>query len=75
MIAAFTVSFVLTFILNMIGALGLKSLIEDSDLHWLKNKPARVILLIPPVSIVVLLAAWIFFMTASIVGEIKDYLD
>ncbi len=75
MIIAFTVTFILTFILNMIGALGLKSLIENSDMDWLKNKLTRVILLIPPVSIIVLLAAWIVVIVSSIVGELKDYLD
>ena len=75
MTVAFTVTFVLTFILNMIGALGLKSLIENSDMDWLKNKLARVILLIPPVSIVVLLVAWIVVIVTSILGELKDYLD
>lgn len=75
MIVAFTVSFILAFILNMIGALGLKSLIEDSDMNWLKNRPVRVVLLIPPVSIVVLLVGWVVVMIASIVDEIKDYLD
>jgi len=75
MIVAFTVAFILTFILNMIGALGLKSLIEESDMYWLKNKPARVVLLIPPVSIVVLLVGWVVAIVTSIVGEIKDYLD
>ena len=75
MIVAFTVAFILTFILNMIGALGLKSLIEESDMYWLKNKPARVVLLIPPVSIVVLLVGWVVAIVTSIVGEIKGYLD
>jgi len=75
MTVVFTVTFVLTFILNMIGALGLKSLIESSDMDWLKNKLARVILLIPPVSIVVLLTAWIVAIVISILGELKDYLD
>lgn len=75
MIVAFTVAFLLTFILNMIGALGLKSLIEDSDMDWLKNKLVRVVLLIPPVSIVVLLAAWVVVLTTSILDELKDYLD
>ncbi len=75
MIVAFTVAFILTFILNMIGALGLKSLIEESDMYWLKNKPARVVLLIPPVSIVVLLVVWVVVIVTSIVGEIKGYLD
>jgi len=75
MIVAFTVAFILTFILNMIGALGLKSLIEESDMDWLKNKLVRVVLLIPPVSIVVLLAAWVVVIATSILDELKDYLD
>ncbi len=75
MIVAFTVAFVLTFILNMIGALGLKSLIEESDMDWLKNRLVRVVLLIPPVSIVVLLAAWVVVIATSILDELKDYLD
>ena len=75
MIVAFTITFILTFILNMIGALGLKSLIENSDMDWLKNRLARVILLIPPVSIVVLLVAWVVVIVTSILGELKDYLD
>ena len=70
-----TFIFAVAFFLNMIGALGLKSLIEESDMRWLMTKPVRVVLLIPPVSIVVLSGAWLVAITMTIVEQIKDYLD
>lgn len=65
----------IAFILNMICALGLKSLIQESDINWLKTKLIRILFLVPPISIVVVFVAWIYVAISSIVGEIKDYLD
>ena len=84
MIVAFIITFTITFILNMICAIGLKSIAKESILRsptgessipWLNTKLIRILLLIPPISIVVLLVAWVVVIVASIVGQLKDYLN
>ena len=67
--------FIIAFILNMLAAVALKSLIEDSDLYWLKNKLVRVILLVPPISIATLIIGSILAGIITMIDGMKDYLN
>jgi hypothetical protein len=69
------VLFIIAFILNMLAAVALKSLIEETDLYWLKNKLVRVILLVPPISIATLIIGSILAGIITMIDGIKDYLN
>jgi hypothetical protein len=68
-------TFIFAFIFNTICALGMKSLFDDSDLHWLNTKLARIIFLIPPISIVGIFVFWIWIMVAVLIREVNEYLN
>jgi hypothetical protein len=67
--------FIIAFVLNMLGAVAIKDLIEETDLYWVKSKLTRVILLVPPISIVVLMIGWVVAVIITMVDGMKDYLN
>jgi hypothetical protein len=69
------VLFIIAFILNMLAAVAIKDLIEDTDLYWVKSKLVRVILLVPPISIATLMIGWILAVIITMVDGMKDYLN
>ncbi len=66
--------FLIAFILNTIAALGIKGIVMESDMKWPKTKLARIIFLIPPVSVMILVIIWITMIILGIIDEEKDYL-
>jgi len=68
-------TFIIAFIFNTICALGMKSLFDDSDWYWINTKLARIIFLIPPVSIVGIFVFWIYLVMAVLIREVKEYLN
>jgi hypothetical protein len=68
-------TFIIAFIFNTICALGMKSLFDDTDWYWINTKTARIIFLIPPVSIVGMFVFWIWIMVAVLIREVNEYLN
>jgi hypothetical protein len=69
------VVFLIAFILNTIAALGIKEIAMESDMKWPKTKLARIIFLIPPVSVIILVIIWITMIIIGIIDGAKEYLD
>jgi hypothetical protein len=69
------VLFIIAFILNMLAAVAIKDLIEDTDLYWVKSKLVRVILLVPPISIATLMVGWVLAIIITMIDGMKDYLN
>jgi hypothetical protein len=67
--------FIIAFVLNMLAAVALKDLIEETDLDWLKSKLVRVVLLVPPISIATLTIGWVLAVIITMVDGMKDYLN
>jgi hypothetical protein len=67
--------FIIAFICNMLGAVAIKDLTEDTNLHWVKSKLVRVILLVPPISISTLVIGWMSAIIITMIDGMKDYLD
>jgi hypothetical protein len=69
------VLFIIAFILNMLAAVAIKDLTEDTDPYWIKSKLVRVILLVPPISIAILMIGWVLGVIEIMIDGIKDYLN
>jgi len=69
-----TILFILATIFNMFAALAIKDLIHTTDLNWLKNKPVKIILLVPPIAIAILVIGWLFVIMVTILAGIREYL-
>ena len=67
--------FIIAFVLNMLAAVALKDLIEETDLYWAKSKLVRVMLLVPPISIAVLMIGWVLAVIITMIDGMKDYLN
>ncbi len=67
--------FVIAFTLNILAAVAIKDLTEDTDPYWVKSKLVRVILLVPPISIVILMIGWVLGVIEIMIDGMKDYLD
>ncbi len=68
-----TILFILLCVFNILTALGLKLLFDDSPL--VKNKPLRLFLLIPPVAIVSMLAILAYGVIWTVYLLFDDYLS
>jgi heme/copper-type cytochrome/quinol oxidase subunit 2 len=63
-------------LINFICALGIRFLVDsESNNPYLKSKAVRIVLLIPPVSIVILMGSFLFAVLYTLWILFKSYLD
>jgi|Laugresu1bdmlbsd_1035121.scaffolds.fasta_scaffold05875_8 hypothetical protein len=67
--------FLILFLLNFLSALGIQFIFSDTDKRWLKERPFKVFLLIPPVSITFIAGVLVFGVVWTIYLLFDNYLD
>ncbi len=68
--------FVILFFINLLSALGIRMLVDsDGTNRYLKSRMVRIVLLIPPVSIVIIMGTFVFAVLYTLYDLIVDYLE